>query len=109
MLDIIHYFFDDDSAAASVEGAQLRNQVRKNTFEMLYKSTYSYALKDEKDGYNYSNGSALPTDGYYEEDDEEIKPFDPEREPLKRYIPPTEFDPDSGLPLSNTILDAPLN
>lgn len=109
MLDVIHFFFDDDSAAASVEGAQLRNQVRKNTFEMLYKSTYSYALKDEKDGYNYSDGNTLPSDGYYDGDDEEeIKPFDPEREPLKPFIPPTEFDENSGLPLNNTILDAPL-
>lgn len=110
MLDVIHYFFDDDAAAASVEGAQLRSQVRKNMFEMMYKSTYSYAVRDEKEGYNYSNGNGLPSDGYYDgADEEEIKPFDPEREPLKRYMPPTEFDPETGLPLNNTILDGPLN
>jgi hypothetical protein len=108
MLDVIHFLFEEDLDYSTAEQATYRSSYRQKIYKELYQGEYSYSVASEKDGYNYDNGSGLPSDGYYGED-EDIKPFDPEREPLKPFIPPTEFDSDSGLPLNSTILEAPLN
>ena len=108
MVDVLHYLFEDDLNYTTAEQASARTTARKRLYGDLYKADYKYGVNEEKDGYNYNNGSSVPSDGYYGED-EDIKPFDPEREPLKPFIPPTEFDSDSGLPLNSTILEAPLN
>jgi len=107
MLDVIHYLFEEDINYSSGEQAEARSKARSSMYSDLYQGSYSYGVAMKKEGYNYDNGSTVPTDGYYEDDD--IKPYDPDREPLKPYIPPTTFDEGTGLPLDNTILDAPLN
>jgi hypothetical protein len=111
MLDVVHYLFEDDLNYQTAEQATARTTSRTAMYRELYGGTYSYGIKGENAGYNYNNGSSVPADGYYGEDEKEIKPFDPQREPLKPFIPPTEFDPESGLPLGidTRILNAPLN
>lgn len=107
MVDVIHYLFEEDINYTSGEQADARSKSRSSMYSELYGGSYSYGVTRKKEGYNYDNGSSVPTDGYYEDDD--IKPYDPDREPLKPYIPPTDFDERTGLPLDNKILDAPLN
>lgn len=86
MVDVLHYFFDEDMRYASFESAQMHGKFR----EQIYKSLY-----DQK--YVYSIGSGEGSASTFSPDGTEIKP----------YIPPTEFDEVSGLPLTNS-LDAPL-
>lgn len=110
MLDVIHFLFEEDLDYSTAEQANSRSSYRQKIYRDLYEGEYSYSVTSEKDGYNYNNGSTMPTDGYYRfDEDEDIKPFDPEREPLKPFISPTEFDEATGLPVNTTMLDAPLN
>lgn len=85
MLDVIHYFFDEDMRYGSLEGAQLHSKVREQIFGVLYGTTYQYGI-----GQNRTIGP----DG---EEDFAVKP----------YIPPTEFNPSSADPFGG-VLDAPI-
>lgn len=86
MVDVIHYFFDEDMRYASFESAQMHGKFREYTYKDLYDKPYIYLI-----GGGEAKSSTFSPDGT------EIKP----------YIPPTEFDEASGLPLTN-VLDAPL-
>ncbi len=86
MLDVIHYYFDEDFRYGSVEAAQLHSNVREQIFGVMYGRTYQYGL-----GRNRTVGA----DG-----SEELT--------VKPYIPPTEFNPDSANPFGG-VLDAPLS
>lgn len=84
MLDVLHYFFEEDTNFVSKEHAVYTDARRKKLYEVLYETEYGFGMS-EKDGANsYVDGGTKP------------------------YIPPTEFDADSGLPFSD-FLDAPLN
>ena len=86
MVDVLHYFFDEDMRYASFESAQMHGKFREQIYKNLYEKTYMYSI-----GSSEGSSTTLAPDGT------EIKP----------YIPPTEFDESSGLPLTNA-LDAPL-
>lgn len=85
MLDVLHYYFDEDLRYGSLEGAELHSNVREQIFGVMYGTTYRYGI-----GRNRSVG----TNG---EDSLAVKP----------YIPPTEFDSDSVDPFGG-LLDAPI-
>ena len=87
MVDVIHYFFDEDFRYASVEGAHLHGVVRQHIFKNLYKKDYKYSLKSDESSPTADSG-----------DGKAVKP----------YIPPTEFDEETGLPMGS-LLDAPLS
>lgn len=87
MVDVIHYFFDEDMRYGSIESAQMHGTFRKHIYRNLYDKSYLYAI-----------GSGDTSESTFAEDGTEIKP----------YIPPTEFDADTGMPLAD-LLDAPLN
>lgn len=84
MLDVIHYLFEEDARFSSAEEAQAVSEFRATIYGLLYGTTYKYRTKT-------SSGSVGGAS------DGGVKP----------YIPPTEFDPDMGLPFGST-LDAPL-
>jgi hypothetical protein len=86
MLDLIHYFFEEDSRFSTAEEAEAVSQMRSVIYGMLYGTTYKYKVGKSS---NSNVGEGFNTG--------ETKP----------YIPPTEFDADSYLPFGNT-LDAPL-
>ena len=113
MIDVLHYYFEEDLAVATAEEQQARSDTRTSVYRTLYGTTYKYAIKGSSA--NSSNafaadGSAIPTDGFF--DDMDITPFDPtdntKAQPVKPFVPATDMDADSPLPFGK-VLDAPLN
>ena len=86
MLDVIHYFFEEDSRYASAEEAESLSQTRTTLYAVLYGTTYKYPIKINKTDASGISGSASGT---------------------KPYIPPTQVDVDSPLPFGDA-LDSPL-
>lgn len=84
MVDVIHYFFDEDMRYASYESALMHSKLREQIYGSLYEKHYKYAMKDS---------SSLDVSSV----DEGIKP----------YVPPTEFNPESSNPFGS-VLDAPI-
>jgi len=85
MLDVIHYFFEQDARFSTAEEAEAVSEFRATIYGLLYGTTYKYRRKNVQGG---TVGTAS-SDG------------------VKPYIPPTDFDPDMGLPFGST-LDAPM-
>lgn len=86
MLDIIHYFFEDDSRYSSAEEAEAVSEFRAVIYGMLYGTTYKYKTSSK-------SGNSMRQYGV-----DEVKP----------YIPPTDFDPDMSTPFGS-VLDAPFS
>lgn len=84
MLDVIHFFFEEDHRYQTAEEAKGVEELRTSLYQSMYDKSYNYKSSNKKS----SEFSSTPSD--------EVKP----------YIPPTEFDPVSGLPF-NSELDAP--
>jgi hypothetical protein len=87
MLDVVHYFFEEDSRYRSAEEAEGISAVRSALYNM-YGMTYKYGVK--------ANTRPSSGDSFYSDPDE-VKPF----------IPPTQFDPESSNPFG-AVLDAPI-
>ena len=112
MLDVIHYFFEDDLVVSTSEQQQVRSDTRSSVYRTLYGTTYGYAIKSSSNSSSNmfaADGTSIPTDGFYGDDD--ITPFDPTSntpKPVKPFVPATDVDADSPLPFGKA-LDAPLN
>lgn len=91
MLDIVHFFFEEDSRYRSQEEVESVSAVRSQIYETLYGTTYRYKVKSNSSNRNNSNAAMDFSDP------DEVKP----------YIPPTEFDPGSSNPFGK-VLEAPL-
>jgi len=107
MVDVLHYFFEEDMFYSSAEQAEARDETRKKMYSQMYGMTYKYAgTKSRKPGSTTYGGEV-----YDFSDDvpvtEDIKPFNPKKNPTKSFIPPTQMDPDSSRPFGID-LDAPL-
>lgn len=87
MLDVVHYFFEQDSRFTTAEEAEALSALRTRVYGSLYQTPYNYSIKT-------SRGRGGQTASF---DDGALKP----------YIPPTEFDADSPMPFGN-VLDAPI-
>ncbi len=86
MLDVVHYFFEQDSRFTTAEEAESLSALRSRVYESLYDRPYNYAVSSSRN----KNSQNFGGDG-------ELKP----------YIPPTDFDADSPLPFGD-VLDAPI-
>lgn len=104
MLDILHFYFEEDLRFSTGEEAEAVTETRRVIYSSLYGTTYKYGMQKSSKN-TYSDGSSLPDDGYFGND---IQPFDPsENNVTKPFIPATNFDADSPLPFGRD-LDAPL-
>jgi len=103
MLDVLHYFFEDDLATSSSEQTEARSKVREAVYRDLYDVKYKYGI---------NNGSSYDAEGHQnynieeESSDTEVVPFDPLKKPTKGYVPPTQFNPAAVNPFQG-VLDAP--
>ncbi len=97
MLDVLHYYFEQDSRFTSPEEVESVNALRTQLY-VLYGKTYKYGSSTSGSGERkYISGD----DSDFSLPDE----FSPkERKP---YIPPTDFNPNSAMPFGS-VLDAPL-
>lgn len=86
MLDVIHYFYEEDLNFSSHEQMQMAEKRRVHIYKEMYLTEYKYQVSASSDV---------------------VEPFDPAGGGTKPYIPPTEFDPDSYNPFGSA-LDAPI-
>jgi hypothetical protein len=82
MLDVVHYFLDDDMRYSSIEELKIHDNFRKSVSKNFYDTPYRYGLPDDSESYQNSSG-------------------------VKSYIPPTEMDPDAADPFGS-LLDPPI-
>ena len=101
MLDVIHYLFEEDMRYSSGEQADAVGKTREIIYGQLYET--EYVFKTSTNQSRYASGSK----SFNEFDN--IAPFDPKKKVTKPYIPPTQFDPDTGIPLGGSgLLEPPL-
>jgi hypothetical protein len=84
MLDVIHYFFEEDTNFVSQEHAIITDRRRTRLYKYMYDSEYRYAASEPSED-SSSTGS------------NSVKP----------YIEPTEFNPEGSNPFGS-LLDAPI-
>lgn len=84
MLDVLHYFFEEDNNFISQEHAIITERRRIRLYRNMYGVEYPYAVIEKAASESSENG-------------EQVKP----------YIEPTEFDPDSSNPFG-AVLDSPI-
>jgi len=101
MIDVLHFYFEEDLMVDSKEEVENKNRVRSLIYRDMYNKAYKYGNSTSGGSYNYSTAS----DGYLGEEDDAVE--DPVKPPQKSYIPPTDFNPDSPVPFGKD-LDAPL-
>jgi len=101
MLDVIHYFYEEDMNYASVEQAQMADARRITIFKQLYGTEYRYASTESKN-------RLAASDSNFDFDFDDLAPFDPNNAETKPFIPATEVDENSHNPFGD-ILDAPIN
>jgi hypothetical protein len=99
MLDVIHYFYEEDLNYASVEQAQMTDARRVTLFKQLYNIDYKYASDEIK---NRAAGNSSNFDF------DDLTPFDPANAETKPFVPATSMDEFSSTPFGD-ILDAPIN
>ena len=103
MLDVLHYYFEEDYMSVSLEESQRTSAVRETVYQNMYGREYPYALGNgEAKTSQYDFGD--PEDEDYEDDLADIDPFKPAAKP---YTPATKVNPEAAKPFGN-ILDAPL-
>jgi hypothetical protein len=104
MLDVIHYLFEEDlTRMASAEQIEAKERVRSIIYRDFYERKYKYG--SEVTDYNMSN--EVLQDGLVGDEEDELKPFDPTKAPIKPYFAPTNPDEKSAKPFGMKI-DAPL-
>ena len=111
MLDVIHYYFEEDSTYLSQESVERKSLMREHMYKTLYESVYPYTTHTTNTN---SSREKINPEEFTESDgeswDDEIaktKLFSPSTQPPAPYVPPTQFNPDAPQPFGN-LLDAPL-
>jgi hypothetical protein len=106
MLDVIHFFFEQDMDVTTAEQQEAKSQTRTSLYQDMYGRTYKYGYKKKNSN---SSGSVNPDD--YETEDgpdmADIKPFETKKAPTKAYVPVADFDPTAQNPFGNG-LDGPM-
>ena len=90
MLDIIHYFFEDDLTPRWEQDSEVKSRVRAVLYREMYKREYKYGMSTEAD--RHADWEVPTSEMYGPPTDGSIKP----------YIPPT---PPEEL---QNILDGPM-
>lgn len=105
MLDVLHYFFEDDLNMSTAEQAEARDKTRTAIYEELYGRRYAHATGTSAGGKQRQSQNFKDFD-IEEPQQENVHSFNPAEKP-KPYIPPTRFDERSARPYGS-VLDAPL-
>lgn len=105
MLDVLHYFFEEDHFYVNEEQAQYRPKFRQQIYSTMYGIDYTYNTQGTS---NDSAMDSLESPEDLEEPEEAVNPFNPRaKKETKVFLEPT-------LPLENAqkpfgdILDMPL-
>lgn len=108
MVDVLHYFFEEDMFYSSAEQAEGRDRARQQIYRQFYNSEYPYAVA--KAGSSYSSNTKNFDQVITEEEEEKLTPFDPlqKKQPTKPYVPPTQGNAKLSQPFGD-VLDGPLS
>ncbi len=100
MLDVLHYFYEEDIFFTSIEQAESRDRARESIYRNFYNTTYPYSLNKTNTVKNFD----------IEEDEEDITAFDPmqKQQPTKPFVAPTAVDASSEKPFGMA-LDEPFS
>jgi hypothetical protein len=107
MLDVIHYFYDDDNRYNGYDEAKIVSGFRDAVYRIMYKTDYSFKMDDDESEVKNFDDLEFDDSGSMEKE-EPVVPFNPRASNVKPYTPPTEFKEDSSKPFGS-ILDAPLS
>jgi hypothetical protein len=110
MLDVLHYFFEDDLFYSTVEQAEGRDRSRVAIYQDFYDSSYAYSTTTNSTA--GGKGFTKNFDDYEfisEEEEEKIVPFDPlqKKKAVKPFIRPTNVNAAADQPFGET-LDGPI-
>lgn len=107
MLDVLHFFFEEDVNYSSGEQAEAHGKIRSNMYSTLYGVEYKYASHAiNKSGNGFDNSTiSEPLDA--DEPENLPDPFNPREKAVIPFSPATKFDPDAAKPFGD-ILDNPL-
>jgi hypothetical protein len=107
MLDVIHYFFEEDFRYSTNEESIYKDEFRKSFYKKVYKYDYRYVSESETSDRAYRDFDA---DAMEEADapQETIEPFNPRaRKSSKAFIEATPIVGDESTPFGS-ILDGPI-
>lgn len=104
MLDVIHYYAEQDFRYASADQAEVVSKGRTALYEM-YGMEYKYGNTSSSNSGTTYGGRVYITDESPSNDD--LVPFDPANQKPKPFVKATEMNPDSSMPFGS-VLDAPL-
>lgn len=110
MLDVLHYFFEEDLFYSTVEQAEGRDRSRVAIYQDFYNSSYVYsaAASSTASGRGFTKNF---DDHEFMSEEEEVKivPFDPlqKQKAVKPFIRPTAVNAAADQPFGNT-LDGPI-
>lgn len=108
MLDVLHYFLEEDINYQSEYHENITTKTRKRLYMQMYGVTYKYGVDDKpKQRRDMTPEEFL--DSFEDEESDEVvpEPFNPRKMAVKSYIPATQITEDSTNPFGN-ILDAPM-
>lgn len=100
MLDVLHFYMEEDHLTSDPATAQQKTHVRTIVYREFYNIKYKYGQSSESPrGRQYIDSSED-----YDDDLSDVTSFSPSAKP---YTPATDFDPNSPDPFGG-LLDAPL-
>ena len=109
MLDVLHYFFEDDMNYASAEQADAKDRTREIIYQDFYGHVYAYSNTQTRANANYSaSGQGIVRDFNAADEEEKIEAFDPMKKPPKPFVPATQVNASSPKPFGS-VLDEPLS
>ena len=106
MLDVLHYFIEEDMNYTSAEQVDGRSRSREVLYQDFYGYKYPYASQ-QNSGMTAQGGISKNFDDPIEEE-ESVVPFDPLKGPTKAFIPPTQVNAAMSKPFG-ALLDEPLS
>ena len=107
MLDVIHYFFEDDYRYSNNEESIYKDEFRKSFYMQLYSYEYRYSSEDRAPNPSYRDFDASATSSL-EGVEEVIEPFNPrKKQNTKAFVEATPMVGDEIKPFGS-ILDGPI-
>jgi hypothetical protein len=106
MLDVLHFFFEEDFRFVSQEDSISRDELRKRMYKEMYDTEYAYSLNRDYESDNTMELDSPPLS----QDDlemEVINPFNPREREVKPFVEPTKVNEDQFNPFGS-LLDDPL-
>jgi hypothetical protein len=104
MLDVLHYFIEEDMNYSSAEHAEGRSRTREILYQDFYGQNYKYATSRNGSQYASASGSiSKDFDSPYENEEETLVPFDPLKGPTKSFVPATPVNAAMSRPFGAAI------